>query len=460
MILCELAGSVFHQQGVSKPLSQIDYMMSIFKQLGTPAATSWPLLPQTLPQFRRLPWPDSVASCLGVAGLALLDAWLTWTPDSRLLVAASAGHAYFHPERFGLGGEPWEALSPVSQEGFGPEFQGNRHSWNVRVGTCSPEVILWLRTDPVLQVGTVEHAALGLDFSADRSNAKSEEKRKFILSGSLGTCSSGFMCGLSLGKPLPFRRLLAWHQAFLHVNAMLVAELGAAARVAVGKISCQDRDTNGQHVMDTPVRDWFLTCGELNITNACPVASSPTASSPAASEPWEEPLHQDGGASILHMGLTVYGRRDVRFVQGPGLPDVAVRNVPGTVYFGQVTGAKHQVRHRAALSPAELLQLDGFGPCSVTVMLRTALFPYNHARLRNTTPSPVVVFRALARSVRDSCARGNWRFPSLAECEAALLEVPSPAAVDAKVSSGVKRTRGRSPAASKGRSPGASRAPK
>jgi hypothetical protein len=443
MILCELSGCFFHQHGVSKHLSQIDYMMSIFRQLGTPAATSWPLWPKNLPQFKRQPWPDSVASCLGIDGLALLEAWLTWMPDSRLLVAASAGHAYFHPERFDLGGEPWDALSPVSQEGFGPEFRGNRHNWNVRVGTCSPEVLSWLRADPVLQVGTVEHAALGLDFSADRSNAKSEERRKFILSGAVGSCSSGYMCGLSLGKPLPFRRLLAWHHAFVHVNATLVAELGAAARLAIGRISYEDRATNGQHVIDTPVRDWFLTCGELNISNANPTASSSTASSPAASDPWEEPFHQDGGASILHMGLTVYGRRDVRFVQGPGLPDIAVRNVPGSVYFGQVTGAQHQVHHRAASSQAELLQLAGFGQCSVTVMLRTALFPYNHARLRNVTPSPVVVFQALARSFRESCARGNWRFPSLAECEAALLEVPSPAVVAVKVPSGVKR--GRSP---------------
>ncbi len=313
---------------------------------------------------------------------------------------------------------------------------------------------------PGLQEGTVEHAALGLDFSADRLNAKSEEKRKFISSGAVGSCSSGSMCGLSLDNQLPFRRLLAWHHAFLHVNAPLVAELGAAARVEIGRIRREDRGQNGQDVIDTPVRDWFLTCGELNIANASNEASSPSASSTATSGPWAEGLHKDSGASILHMGLTVYGRRDVRFVQGPVLPDVAVRNVPGTVYFGQVTGAQHQVHHRVVSSQAELLQLDGFGPCSVTVMLRTALFPHNHARLRNTTPSPVVVFHALARSFRESCARGNWRFPSLAECEAALLEVPSPAAVDAKVSSGAKRTRGRSPAASRGRSPGAPRAHK
>jgi hypothetical protein len=294
-----------------------------------------------------------------------------------------------------------------------------------------------------------------MDFKAAGSNVKSEQGRKFILSGAVGSCSSGAMCGLSLDRPLPFRRLLAWHQAFLHVNSKAVAELGAAARAAIGRIPVADRGTNGQHVLDTPVHDWFLTCGELNISNAGSVASSQEASGP-----WEEPLHQDGGASILHMGLTVYGRRDVRFVQGPGLADVAVRNVPGTVYLGQVTGAEHQVHHRVASCPSELLHLPSFGQTSVTVMLRTALFPFNRARMRNTTPSPVVVFQALARSFRESCARGVWRFPSLAECETALVTVSSTELSKSKGPEGAKRNRARSPAASRGRSPAASRARK
>ena len=454
LVLCELAGSFFHKQGFAKMFSQVDYMMAIFKQLGTPAATSWPLWPRAPPQFRRQPWADSVVSCLGIAGVALADAWLEWLPDCRLSVSGSGVHAYFHPEHFGLGGEPWQSLAHKSPEGFGPEFQGSRHSWNVRVGTCSPEVLLWLRADPVLQVGTAEHDALGLDFNAAGSNVKSEQSRKFILSGAVGSCSSGAMCGLSLDRSLPFRRLLAWHQAFLHVNCRSVADLGAAARVAIGRIGLEERGTNGQHVMDTPVQDWFLTCGELNISNA-----GSEASSQESSGPWEEPLHQDGGASILHMGLTVYGRRDVRFIQGPGLADVAVRNVPGTVYFGQVTGAEHQVHHRVASSPSELLHLPGFGQVSVTVMLRTALFPYNRARMRNTTPSPVVVFHALARSFRESCARGAWRFPSLAECETELLTVPVLELGKAKGSEKRNRldVRGRSRAASRGRSPAASR---
>jgi hypothetical protein len=225
MVMCELVGSFFHQEDFSKVFSQVDYMMMLCRQLGTPAApSSWPLWPSASPTFHRQPWADSVLSYLGIAGVALMDAWLEWMPDCRLLVIGSGGHQYFHPERFGLGGEPWDASARGSMEGFGPEFRGARHSWNVRVGTCSHEVLIWLRADPVLQVGTVEHDALGVDFNAAGSNVRNEQSRKFVVVGAVGSCSSAAMCGLSLDQPLPFRRLIALHQAFL---IQTVGEMGS-----------------------------------------------------------------------------------------------------------------------------------------------------------------------------------------------------------------------------------------
>ena len=47
----------------------------------------------------------------------------------------------------------------------------------------------------------------------------------------------------------------------------------------------------------------------------------------------------DGGASVLHMGVTVYGDRDM-VCHRPGFETdpVVVRNTGGTVYFGVLTG--------------------------------------------------------------------------------------------------------------------------
>ena len=96
-------------------------------------------------------------------------------------------------------------------------------------------------------------------------------------------------------------------------------------------------------------------------------------------------------------------------------------NEPGTVYFGLLTGPKHQVRHLPAVD-GELLDVPRLGALSVTVMMRTALFPHDRSRLRNTTPSPVPVFRTMIRAFLQSNAVSSFRLPTLSECTAALDE--------------------------------------
>ena len=134
---------------------------------------------------------------------------------------------------------------------------------------------------------------------------------------------------------------------------------------------------------------------------------------------WAEPEHQDGGASIMHLGLTLYGRRTLACRQGFGLPDIFVRNAPGTVYVGQLTGPHHQVTHEAA-EAGDLLEVPGLGHCGVNVMARTALFSFDRARMRKTSPSPAPVFAALTRCFREAFAASALRLPTLAECQAHL----------------------------------------
>jgi hypothetical protein len=50
-----------------------------------------------------------------------------------------------------------------------------------------------------------------------------------------------------------------------------------------------------------------------------------------ASGQWEEEQHLDGGASILHMGMTIYGRRALICEQGAGEEAIGaiLRSAPG-----------------------------------------------------------------------------------------------------------------------------------
>ena len=79
---------------------------------------------------------------------------------------------------------------------------------------------------------------------------------------------------------------------------------------------------------------------------------------------WHEPWHQDGGGSVLHLGLTLYGNRTCKFLEKDASPPgdrerlMIIHNQPGTVYMGQVTGAEHGVEH-APTHDDDLLLIPG-----------------------------------------------------------------------------------------------------
>ena len=147
----------------------------------------------------------------------------------------------------------------------------------------------------------------------------------------MGSCNTSQMNGQSVKEPFPLHRVRIWLRAFIIENQVVLACLESAAKRAVEKLTPAERGNgdNCQHFLNTEFTEWFLACGELHVS--------------ATSGDWEESLHNDGGASILHLGLTLFGRRDLKMLQGNGLPDIRVPNVPGSVYFGGVTGAQHQV---------------------------------------------------------------------------------------------------------------------
>ena len=405
LVLAELGGWRFQAELQGKIACQVGYTMAIFQQLGTPGdleLTELPAWPAKAPQFCRRPWPHKMVARLGGPGCDVLDAMLAWVPSQRPTAAKVADHGFISPTRFNLHG--------------GSCLQGNRHPWNVCVGTVAVEVLQWLRADSALRPGSPEFQALAIDFQAKRKDCKSESGRKFILAGALGDdCCSRTMCGLSLARPLPVPRVQAWRAALLHVNAGAFAALEASAKKAVQRLPAEHRGRNGEQFLECGFRQWLCSCGELSFVE------------PGSAEAgfWAEAAHQDGGASVMHLGLTLFGRRALTCRQGLGLPDVRIPNVPGTAYMGQLTGPWHQVTHEAA-APRDLLEVPGLGPCAVTVMMRTALFGFDRARQRNTTPSPVPLFEALARSFREAFVASALRLPTLAECEAHLREQASP----------------------------------
>ena len=71
--------------------------------------------------------------------------------------------------------------------------------------------------------------------------------------------------------------------------------------------------------------------------------------------------------------------------------------------------------HHTPPQDGDMLDIGGLGPCSVTVMIRTGLFPHCRSRLRDTTPAPKELFLLLAENFRKGLLSEDWRLPTLEE---------------------------------------------
>ena len=287
-----------------------------------------------------------------------------------------------------------------------PSFPGERHEWTAIQGIMTPDVLNWIQADASQLEGW--KSAKGMQRSL-------EPLPKWRLSGKTVEKPASAWCNkMPLQDWLPAPRILAWLRAFKAANEAALIRLQARALEAVGQLGTDQRRGNAAHFLKSPLPSWFLAAGELHIFRDAAGGV--------------EERHPDGGASCLHMGLTLYGRRELTFflpeasVEGGFAPASRVRPsevkfcfVPGSVYLGTVTGAQHQVSHLPPRDPCE--ELRGHG---VTCMIRTALFPLHRSRVMHATPSPQLFFRALVESFNESLTSQEWVLPSLEQCLAAV----------------------------------------
>ena len=121
----------------------------------------------------------------------------------------------------------------------------------------------------------------------------------------------------------------------------------------------------------------------------------------------------DGGISLFHAGLTLGGARDL-FSEVPGHGRVSFLNSPGTFYFGNLTGPRRQVYHRQRKEHEQAF-VPGLGRRSVTVMMRTGLFPYNHSRIKDRIPDTPALWACLKNLMVESMLDPSIRLPTLEE---------------------------------------------
>ena len=129
-----------------------------------------------------------------------------------------------------------------------------------------------------------------------------------------------------------------------------------------------------------------------------------------------DPPHYDGGASLIHSGLTLYGRRDLAFLYPDGKIEFH-EQTPGQYYTGNFCAIKHEVRHHAFVGQQ---LLNGH---EIAIMFRTDCFRGSRARKLKGKPTPIHIYDAVNEVVATALAKDSFYLPTYAEVMAELPTV-------------------------------------
>ena len=168
------------------------------------------------------------------------------------------------------------------------------------------------------------------------------------------------------------------------------------------KLSNKDLGSNGTHFFNTCFSDTALKYGLLQ-----------------AMKPSEryDPEHVDGGASLLHGGLTIFGSRHLECkVAASAASEVAwevLPQRPGSFYVGNLCAPWHRVRHfQEQAAPL----CEAAGNAHVTVMFRTDVFRDLQSRATQTRPKPVAMYEIVNEVVASALSARPLSFPDFASC--------------------------------------------
>ena len=212
---------------------------------------------------------------------------------------------------------------------------------------------------------------------------------------------------------IPSERFAAFVRAIRKKWRPWLQQLGGKMREAVRADSMPETiyQKNGQPIMQEDFAD-----------NAFAYASIQLMETGVRGDGW----HTDGGCSLLHASVTLFGTRFVE-LKVEGKPQVTLDQKPGSFYVGNLSALEHNVRHHeeckhtfesaaTAKGDAEDPELaEGDPRLQIAVMIRCDVFRDCRARKINSTPGPKEFFRVVNYTVAQHLADVRVAHPDLTE---------------------------------------------
>ena len=249
-------------------------------------------------------------------------------------------------------------------------FTGGRGQFNILQNTMDKSVLVWLQAEPLLHRSA---RANGWTMKiVEEKDRRGENGVKLELSGHLGPNKT--RPGLKLnGKAADvpqWARWRAWAAAWRLANAEQLQAVQAKWFTALRALPPDVRGLNGQAFLADDIMQWVADLGSMQVM-------TPTDR--------DDPEHYDGGASFLHLGVTLWGRRTISFQVKELGGELRLQTAPGHVYFGSLCSALHHVEHKKKQCPDDLLALTArpmttpdrtFDQTNREKLARTLPFPF------------------------------------------------------------------------------------
>ena len=345
------------------------------RQAGSFCGQSNRMMTQDDPAFRAIPEPAK----------DLVLRLLRWAPQERLTAESALRLPIFDP--------PPLALS-VSKA------RGKHGSGSMASGNIQDELLEYLQEDPDWEIlrAKAERTHFGPHCRC-MSDEEGARMLKAEFPGYVDTQRPPKCLCLNSDKdlkPIAPRRLRQFGKALRRRAQLWLKELSKKIHKALraGKVPARDL-ANGRPFLDEDFAD-----------NALVYASAQILKVGARDDGW----HTDGGASLLHAGLTLFGSRFLDVDVGEGRERcISLLQEPGSFYIGNLCALDHDARH--VENPAGCWG-DGPDRLQIAVMFRSDVFRESRFRRK---PGESELFDVVNEVTATHLAEKPFFLPVLSE---------------------------------------------
>ena len=245
-----------------------------------------------------------------------------------------------------------------------------------------------LQNDPELpQTATDMKKRYKYDRATETAKAKSNGKKLQLMGNAGGGHATGAN-GLDASQRAP-AMLAAFAKAVKTANQRAFSELWWLLKQAMSAFSEQELGKNGRQLRDLSVEDFFARVFDLVMMQVM-----------VPGQHRDDDKHCDGGASLLHLALSLRGRRGLRLWEIDREQPYEFTLDEGDVYLSSPACFSHQPLHRDKSADASSLRaFEGLDErmCKWAILIRCALFVEDRA----TCPpaSPIRPFQRAAEVV-------------------------------------------------------------